>query len=348
MNRAAEWYRSSTPAPEVRPSGARIVRNWLLAPRPEPDVRGKTMVLYSRRTFPNPTWRGLHSEYHGLFSEFHSVLGALAHAEARGASGVRVDFRSPLYVEPGRGPNWWTYFFEPALMRLPGGSDSAEEVHLTQAVAKYGRYSGFSDIVSGATPYLYPMTYGISRTGLHRLASSYIRIRQEILDEVGRFVAARFATGAYVVGVHYRGTDATHNWRGAFTHYRMQRVPYGVYVDEVRRVIEGRAPGEYQVFVATDEIECLDAMYRAFGDRVVQFEESPRTRANAQAVHLDRGLGVSNYQKGRSALVDALILASVSYLVKGRSNLSDAALVFNPQLPYSFYPDVLLSSIMFR
>ena len=40
------------------------------------------------------------------------------------------------------------------------------------------------------------------------------------------------------------------------------------------------------------------------------------------------------------ALVDCLVLAATSYLVKGRSNLSDASLVFNPQLPYSFRPDV--------
>ena len=40
------------------------------------------------------------------------MLGALVYAEAHDAAGVRVDFRSPLYDEPDRGPNWWTYFFE--------------------------------------------------------------------------------------------------------------------------------------------------------------------------------------------------------------------------------------------
>ena len=278
-----------------------------------------------------------------MFSEFHSVLGALAHAEAHGAAGVRVDFRSPLYVEPDRGPNWWTYFFDRAVMRLPGGSDTAEEVHLNRAVAKYGRYGGFSDVVSGATPYLYPMTYGISRSALHRLLTAHVHVRPEIQDEVARFIAARFEPGAYVVGVHYRGTDATHNWRGALTHNRTRSVPYSVYVDEVRRALEAAAPRAYQVFVGTDEIDFLHLMQREFGDRVVQFEESPRVRANSRAVHLDRTLRMSNYQKGKSALVDCLVFAAASYLVKGRSNLSDASLAFNPQLPYSFCPDIPLS-----
>ena len=65
-----------------------------------------------------------------------------------------------------------------------------------------------------------------------------------------------------------------------------------------------------------------------------------QSAAGGQAIHLDRTLPVSNYQKGKSALVDCLVLAATSYLVKGRSNLSDASLAFNPQLPYSFLPDV--------
>ena len=64
--------------------------------------------------------------------------------------------------------------------------------------------------------------------------------------------------------------------------------------------------------------------------------------SGGQAVHLDRTLAVSGYQKGKSALVDSLLLSSTDYLVKGRSNLSDASLVFSPAMPYSFLPDVPL------
>ena len=93
-------------------------------------------------------------------------------------------------------------------------------------------------------------------------ADRLCRVRPEILDEVPRFVAARFEPGAFVVGVHYRGTDSTHKWTGAFTHYRMSRVPYEAYADEVRRVLEAASPRAYQVFVATDEIDCLEFMQR--------------------------------------------------------------------------------------
>jgi hypothetical protein len=304
-------------------------------------VRGKTMVLYSRRTFPKLTRTGFKSDFHGLFSEFHSVLGALVYAEAHDAAGVRVDLRSPLYEDPERGPNWWSYFFETSAMRVrPEVFEIAPDVHLNAILTKFGRFGGFSDEVGGPLAHLYPMTYGVSRTALHRLLNAYVHVRPEILDEVNRFVGARFDPGAYVVGVHYRGTDSTHKWTGALNHYRMSRVPYEAYADEVQRALDARSPGRFQIFVATDEIDCLEFMQRRFGDRVIAFADSPRVHAYQQAVHLDRSLRVSNYQKGKSALVDCLVLAGVSYLVKGRSNLSDASLAFNPQLPYSFCPDV--------
>ena len=344
MHGSIEWYRSHASPPLVRPTASRAVRNWLRGCLPEPDVRRKTIVLSSRRTFPKLSRSGLRSEFHGLFSEFHSVLGALVYAEAHDAAGVRVDFRSPLYCERDRGANWWTYFFKSADMRLsPGAAAACEEVHLDGVVTKYGRYGGFSDIVGGGLAYLYPMTYAVSRSALHRLLTAHVHVRPDILDEVSRFVTTRFEPDAYLVGVHYRGTDSTHSRAGALTHYRTSRAPYRAYADEVRRVIDAAAPRGYQVFVATDEIDFLEFMRHELGDRVLALDDAPRVRAQNQAVHLDSTLPMSNYQKGKSALIDCLILAATSYLVKGRSNLSDASLAFNPELPYSFRPDIAVA-----
>jgi hypothetical protein len=287
------------------------------------------MVLPSRRAFPTVSRRGFHSPFHGLFSEFHSVLGALVYAERHEAVGVRVDFDSPLYVDPGGGRNWWSSFFERDIMYLqPRAAGRFDELRLDSLVRKIGRFGGFSDVVQGSTPYLYPMTYGVSRTALHRLLESHIHVRPEIQEAAASVIARGFDPCAYVIGVHYRGTDATYGLSGHLTHYRTTPVPYRAYADEVRHVVGAAGSPRYQVFVATDEIEFL------------YFEESPRVPAGSNGVHLDRRLPVSNYQKGKSAIVDCLLLAASSYLVKGRSNLSDAALMFNPRLSYSFYPDV--------
>jgi hypothetical protein len=341
MSDAAAWYRSSEPAPSVARTLRRVARDVLLSWLPVPDVKGATMVVHSRRTFPAMSRGGLRSDYHGLFSEFQSVLGALAFADAGGAAAVRVEFESPLYVDRDRGPNWWTYYFVEHVMAAARSAASSRELHLDAVVTRYGKYGGFADLVQGRTPYLYPMTFGISRAELHRL-SARVALRREILDEVERFRLAHFSAGAYVVGVHYRGTDATQGWTGKLTHYRTSAVPYRIYADEVRRVLEKAAPRTFHVFVATDEADCLEFMQREFGDRAISADDAPRVRSGGQAVHLDRTLPVSGYQKGKSALVDSLLLSSTDYLVKGRSNLSDASLVFSPSLAYSFLPDVPL------
>ncbi len=328
---SAEWYRSdrSTPPPDLlKPTVGRAVRNWLRDCLPEPDVAGKTIVLYARQGLRKM------SAWAGMFSEFHSVVGALAYAETHGAAAVRVDFRSALYVDAARGPNWWTYFFERDLMSIPNRSSSGE-VHLDRSLAKYGRLGGFCDVVNGTTPYLYPMTYGVARADVHRLVASHIQIRPPILDEVARATAGSVTPGAYVVGVHYRGTDSTRR-PGLMTDNQTTRVSYRAYAEEVRRALDDAAASSYQVFVASDEIEFLEFMQKTFGDRVIFSESSPRVHAGDLPIHLDRTLPVSNYLKGASGLVDCLRLAATDYLVKGRSNLSDASLAFNPRLAYSF------------
>jgi hypothetical protein len=344
MSAGLRWWRSVDPPPRVAPSWKRVLRNRVQSLLPERDVRGRPVVIEPRHTLPQLTRLSLQSEFHGLFSEFHSVLGALVYARTHGSPAVRVDYREGAYVEPERGGNWWEYFFESARMTLdPQRDDPSAEVRLNGRIDKYGRHGGFSDIVQGRTPYLYPLTYGLSRRDLHGLIAAHITVRSEILDEVQKLLAALFEPGAFVVGVHYRGTDMTRGWTGAFAHYRSAPVPYEAYVAETRRVIGLAAPNRFQAFVATDESDFLSRMRDEFGDRVVAYDGSPRAATGSPGVHLDRTLRVSPYQKGRSALVDALLLSKTDYLVKGRSNLSDASLAFNPDLPYSFWADVAVS-----
>lgn len=332
MTRLPEWYRSSmalAPGAAPRPSVSRAIRNAIRRLLPDPEVRGKTIVLYARQGLRKK------SAWAGMFSEFHHALGALVYGEQHGAAGVRIDFRSALYVDADHGPNWWTYFFTRADLRLRCEPPSGE-MHLTRQLAKYGRYGGFCDLVNGETPYLYPMTYGVSRSELHRLVRAHVEVRPEIRADVERTVADAFAPDAYIVGVHYRGTDSTHSAFGLVNDYRTAPVPYASYRDEVRRVLDAAAPGRYQVLVASDEIDFVDFMRRAFGHaRVVCLEDAPRARAGGTAVHFDPTLAVSNYQKGKAGLIDCLLLARTHYLVKGRSNLSDASLLFNEALPYS-------------
>jgi len=327
MTPGASWYRSGEGEPAAalaRPSVSRRLRAWLRDRLPDPDVRDRTIVLYCRRGLRRQT------AWPGMFSEFFSVLGALHYGEAHGAAALRVDFRSPHYLDPERGPNWWSYFFARDVMPIRGGlAGAAGEVRLDSPLSKYGRYGGFGDRIHGATPHLYPMTAGVPRREVHRLAASHIQPAPRVAEKVETSAVRWLERDSYVVGVHYRGTDTAR-------HYPYYRIPYEVYEAEVRQVLASAAPSRYQVFVATDESAFIDFMSRAFPGRVVYSSEAPRVAPDAEPIHFNRTIAASGYLKGESALVDCLLLARCDYLVKGRSNLSDASLVFNEQLPYSF------------
>ena len=154
------------------------------------------------------------------------------------------------------------------------------------------------------------MTFGVPP---RRRASPAGRARSRaapILDEVARAIAAigrrraPTSSACTIAGPTRRGGPGCSPTTGR------RACSYQAYADEVRRVLESAAPSAYQVFVATDEIEFLEFMRHEFGDRVIWSDDSPRVHAGELPIHLDRTLPVSNYQKGKSAIVDCLLLAA--------------------------------------
>jgi hypothetical protein len=174
------------------------------------------------------------------------------------------------------------------------------------------------------------MTTGMSRAALHAIWASHIRPQPAILAKVDAFVSRWFDRDTFIAGVHYRGTDTAR-------HHPFQRVPYETYAEEVRRVLETARPARFRVFVATDETEFVDFMDRTFPGATLYATDAPRVSRDAEAIHFNRSIAASGYQKGESALIDCLLLARSNWLVKGRSNLSDASLLVNPSMPYSFW-----------
>src|SRR5262249_48496886 len=177
-------------------------------------------------------------------------------------------------------------------------------------------------------PHMYPMTTGLPRAELHRLVSRHIAVRPAIRAKVDEMRSA-IDRDAFVVGVHYRGTDTVR-------HYPYRRTPYESFAEEVRRTLEWAGAPRFYLFIASDEVDFVEFMDREFAGCVMSAPEAPRVRPTETAIHFNRELAVSGYVKGESALVDCLLLARTNYLIKGRSSLSDASLLFNAQLPYSF------------
>lgn len=244
------------------------------------------------------------SDVSGFFSEFAAVVGTLEHYDKwKGQyAGLNVHFDARgLYHDLRHGDNWWEYFFEPINV---GSRYNA----VTRVISPYQH-----DRFAGRVEQEMPRGKGFS------LIQAYVRPTPRMQAMVETYVRANFE-GAFVVGVHYRGTDK---------HVDARRVPY----EEVRAAIGevlGRAKAQrHRIYLATDEQAFLDYMRGAFPDTLLCREMFRSVDGRPIDVTNDDG----NYKKGEDAVMDCLLLARSQFLIRTASNLSMCSALFNLDLP---------------
>ncbi len=239
----------------------------------------------------------------GMFAVFSSVLGALDMVEHGAFSGMRVKLDG-WYLDPAIGPNWWDYYFEPIQVghRQPYQPVYSFSFKETSTVIHRGLLLG--------------------RERAHELIKRYIKVKPEIEDACDEFINLNFK-GYYVIGVHHRGTD---KWK------ECPPVPYEVTRNAVENIInENKSRYPVRIFVATDEAKFLEFMQTSFPDQVISCDFSRST--TKKPLHVSDHLYSGNYQKGKEALLDCLLLSRCQILVRPpRSCLSVTASRFDINL----------------
>jgi hypothetical protein len=239
----------------------------------------------------------------GLFSEVAAVIGCAVEVEShpRLYAGMRVDFqRHGLYYDASAGPNWWEYYFEPLTIGNPAGA--------ALRPAADWEHDAFAETVELAMP------HDLAAAVLRR----HVRVRPALLEEVDRYWSSQ-SDGAFMVGVHYRGTD---KWEGAPV------VPYEAVAQAVLDASRTLSADRWKLFLATDEEECVDFMRQRFPSRVIALDI--RRSSDGRPLHKASGNG---YRKGEAAMIDCLLLARCAHLVRTDSDLGLFSTFFNPDLP---------------
>lgn len=239
----------------------------------------------------------------GLFSAFATVLGLLDHYDNwRGRyAGIRVDFGTEgLYYDASAGKNWWQYYFEPV--------DRETELNAPKTIIGEDEHFYFARRVEAA----------MSRQRGYALIDRYIQPRAHIREKVDTYARANF-DGAFVIGIHYRGTDKFED---------APRVPYERVRATVLDVINAGCPARYKLFVATDEQAFLDYMLNLFPGKLHCLEMY--RSIDGKPIDVIPG---DNRKKGEDAVADCLLLSRCDYLVRTASNLGLCATLFNPHMP---------------
>lgn len=239
----------------------------------------------------------------GMFALFSAVLGGLHCYEQKGSAGIHVNFTSGLYLDTKRGLNWWEYYFEPINI----GNPKALKQHLS-----------IPEIC-----YLVSIGFGLSRQQAFELIQKYIIIKASIQKKVNRFVKKHFKQN-FIIGVHHRGTDKK---------LESPLVSYEKIYKNLQFVIRHLSQQDkknYKIYVATDDQKFLDYLIQLFPPQKLIYQNFVRS-VNDQPIHFSDHLYSSNYQKGKEALIDCLLLSKCDHLIYPlSSSLSHVATYFNP------------------
>lgn len=237
----------------------------------------------------------------GFFSLFIQAVYGIELAKRYGIP-YYVDFgsHSYLYTDPSRREqNFWNYYLE---------QTGVAPAYLS--TASFVRNS-FSEV--------YP--YRIWRRShflkLHRSVISELQFSDSLKRQ---FEEKKLFYGANkVLGVQIRRTDHGQE---------IEPVGLAVFLSLIDRKLD---KFDY-LFVATDDSNLIELLSQRYTDKLI-YNKAIRSD-NHEAVHSN--LGIENrYELGLEALIDCYCLSLCSHSILIQSNISYAALLFNPKLSYT-------------
>lgn len=238
----------------------------------------------------------------GMFAELVDVLSVLECYDTGFCSGAKIDFGTGgVYFDQSKGPNWFNYYFSPLVL---GNTQK------TYFVVEIPSHNGLRNLEVEEP----------SRFKINYLIKKYVKIRPEIVFETNQFAETHFLN-SFIIGIHYRGTD-----KGS----EAPAVKYENVVDEVLKQIQLHHLERYKIFIATDEYDFLEYMKAQFPGKIVYLQGVERSK-DGKPLHMGKDSG--QYEQGKQALMDSVLLSKTDFLIRTSSNLSLFSTYLNPKLP---------------
>ena len=161
--------------------------------------------------------------------------------------------------------------------------------------------------------------YGHDFAYAHRCWTSMFRFHAGLLARVDEFWTTHAVSGE-VLGLHYRGTDKNTDpmQTNPVTHYQFLCIVEDFLATH---------PAVKSIFVATDDAVFLERIRS-----LCEVFSIPQQRASGGSPLWNAHDATKNLRLAEDALLDCLCLARCTYVLKGMSQLSAFAKIFNPQL----------------
>jgi hypothetical protein len=304
----------------------------------------------------NPRWRGKVLRIRAPIYDGFFVRALFAMTTAKWAAANRIPFFVDLeevnydpvkglgensdgatvdaYYDPSAPGDRWEQYFEPV-----AGIDKKQvykKIPNNKVIELDGNTAWYYYIAGDAMA-LYPTTFAEAVRERKRRASevaAWIHPKDEILEAAGsqwsqvkpesllQEASTPQERNTVVLGVHLRGTDKF------LAGGKIEPQHYWPFID---RYIKHHEPSaNVRLFLASDDDTYMQSARDRYGDRVYHQAHVPRASGNhAIWKAFDRSTA---HTKGKSAIMDTLMLAKCDFLLKSASAVSEFAIYFNPKL----------------
>jgi hypothetical protein len=257
------------------------------------------------------------------YCEAHNYLPVINYDESYGN----------YFVDQGRGPNMWDYYFHPPCQftwadinsRIADPGDP-----LTQSDVITLSDDEIRELCQNNPESIFHYTYGYWRRNPpddldlwydeqrkkgQAFTAKYIRVRQEILGHVEGILRAH-VDGQFLVGAHIRGTDMRY----------APTVPLESYIQQLDNMVSEN--DQIRIFIATDQQQYIEILKKRYGDRMF-FQDCLRSH---NAMNQQTFKREDKSKLGEEVLIDALLLSSCDFILKCPSAVGEFAHYFNPDL----------------
>jgi len=276
----------------------------------------------------------IRSRDRGLFSNFLHTIQYLFKADARGKIPI-VHWNIIWYMNEGSEDNVWEYYF------CPVSDYSLEDIDPNDGVKNLYSYrnGGVSHYLEGEKNggrwdrnswnyKVHPPKLCIwnpnkkFRAYYNKVISKHIRIKKQILDKIDRFYKENMEDCENVLGAHIRAcSDRDGGSRD---------IDIKGYTDSIDKYISEFS--DAKIFVATDYNPVLEELVSKYGDRVVYYDSQRSDNgysviADCSPVEEKKNRGS---KPGEEVVIDCLLLSKCNKIIHKSSNVSTAALLFNP------------------
>jgi hypothetical protein len=234
----------------------------------------------------------------------------------------------------------WEYFFEPLssarLSDLFSTNDLSDPIFESfekkdflslDLTAEVEFTNEYPDVIKWSSPFLVQR----QRRFVSHLIRRYLRLKPHIRSRAKTFLAENLI-GNKLIGVHFRGSEKSSEKHGDGTAPARIDGYENLYFRATSK--EMKANPEALIFLATDSQSFADNMISEFGSSVIM-QDSIRAVDGEEEInglhYLNQG-SKNGRQLGDEVLTDAVLLSKCQSLIHGMSNVSHAALYFNPDL----------------